>query len=297
MKELLRQGYEKFTEDGLSGICRATSRQINRQFYDWTVGTEFNRDGVDIFEEDWDNLIILDACRFDYFQAYNWIDGTLESRISRGSTSREFIVGNFTGRTMYDTVYLSDNPWYGRIHEEIDADLYEYVLCESDAFDGTVSHPATVTESAIDCHENHPDKRLIVHYLQPHAPYFTADGNERFRWPSEDYDDCDPAELKEAYVDNLRLVLSETEKLLDELVGKTVVTADHGELLGERLAPLPTRQYQHPGGIYTEKLVKVPWLIVDDGRRKEITEGTQHGQAETASSDEIDDQLEALGYI
>ena len=44
-------------------------------------------DGTHIMDEDWDNLIILDACRYDLFEEVNTIDGTLESRISLGSAS------------------------------------------------------------------------------------------------------------------------------------------------------------------------------------------------------------------
>jgi len=39
----------------------------------------------------------------------------------------------------------------------------------------------------------------------------------------------------EAYNENLDIVLTEIEALLDELDGKSVITADHGNLVGERL--------------------------------------------------------------
>ncbi|MFW6130788.1 MAG: hypothetical protein ACOC56_06340 [Atribacterota bacterium] len=35
-------------------------------------------------EEEWDNLIILDACRYDTFKKYNDISEDLEFRYSRG---------------------------------------------------------------------------------------------------------------------------------------------------------------------------------------------------------------------
>lgn len=134
--------------------------------------------------------------------------------------------------------------------------------------------------------------------MQPHAPYFTADGEERFRWPSEDRNDCDPGVLRDAYASNLQLVLSEAARLLDQLVGKTVITSDHGELLGERLLPCPLRQYQHPGGIYVEELVKVPWLIVDNDERKEIVDEDAPATWNyvDANMNEVEKQLKALGY-
>jgi hypothetical protein len=299
MKEELKTGYQRYKEDGLSQMCRMGTRELNRQWYNLTSGTQYNKSGVDIHEEEWDNLIILDACRFDYFKRYCTLDGTLESRISRGSTSSEFIRGNFTDRIAYDTVYLSDNPWYGRLHREIDSELYHFSFCERDAFDGTVTHPETVTDSALDYYEQHPNKRFIVHYMQPHAPYFTADGEERFSWPGKEEYDPTPEEVQEAYVGNLKLVLDEIPRLIDAMEGRTVVTADHGELLGERLPPLPMLQYQHSAGLYVDPLVKVPWLIIDDESEKDIVTADAPMKYNYPDDFEqrIDSQLKDLGYL
>lgn len=296
-RRILRDdGYWK--DGGLSGVLRAASIYMRRQYYNYSNGANYNERGDDIFEEDWDNLIILDACRFDYFKEYSSVSGQLESRISRGSMSKEFIWGNFEDRQLYDTVYFSDNAWFGKLHERINADLFHFSLCERDAFDGLVAHPSTLTESAREYASEYPDKRLIVHYLQPHAPYFDTDGRERFRWPSEDHSDCDPKELQEAYVTNLKLVLSEATTLAEALTGKTVLTSDHGELLGERFLPIPIRLYQHPPGFYVDELVQVPWLTIDGDERKDIVaEKKPNNQGyEDLESDQIDDQLKALGY-
>ena len=47
--------------------------------------------GVDVVRENWDTLILLDACRFDDFESVNHIQGELSSRISQGVDSHEFI--------------------------------------------------------------------------------------------------------------------------------------------------------------------------------------------------------------
>ena len=299
MKAGIKTGYQKYKEDGLGVLCRIGTREVTKQWYNLTKGSEYNKEGVNIHEEDWDNLVILDACRFDYFEKYHDLEGTLESRLSRGSTSEEFIRGNFSNLIAYDTVYFSDNPWYGRLHRGIDSELYHFSFCERDAFDGTVSHPATVTDAALEYYEEHPNKRFIVHYMQPHAPYFTADGAERFRWPGENKYDCSPAEVQKAYIDNLRCVLGEIPRLIESMDGKTVVTADHGELLGERIYPLPMIQYQHFGGLYVDPLVKVPWFIVDDGTEKEIVAESSPLKYEYPEDfeEQIDEQLKDLGYL
>ena len=53
--------------------------------------------GIDVMDQDWDNLIILDACRYDYFKKQIEIEGELEPVTSKGAHSSEFIQKNFFG--------------------------------------------------------------------------------------------------------------------------------------------------------------------------------------------------------
>ena len=58
-------------------------------------------EGVKVVEEDWDYLVVLDACRYDFFEDYyrksDWLqEGNLEKKISRGSMSIEWLNRNFT---------------------------------------------------------------------------------------------------------------------------------------------------------------------------------------------------------
>ncbi|WP_152419375.1 hypothetical protein [Halobiforma nitratireducens] len=65
--------------------------------------------GVDVMDKDWDNLILLDACRHDVFKEVNDISGDLQSVVSKGSTSYEFMKENFSGKELHDTVYVTGN--------------------------------------------------------------------------------------------------------------------------------------------------------------------------------------------
>src|SRR5208337_4727602 len=71
--------------------------------------------GIYVIDEQWDNLVILDACRYDLFQEMNTIAGTLSSRVSRGSDTAEFLLENFTKypkrTTFKDIVYIAGNAW------------------------------------------------------------------------------------------------------------------------------------------------------------------------------------------
>ena len=61
--------------------------------------TSWIQPGKNIFEEDWDLLVILDACRIDalreFESEYDFIN-SIDSRWSVGSTSKEFINRTYT---------------------------------------------------------------------------------------------------------------------------------------------------------------------------------------------------------
>lgn len=105
--------------------------------------------------------------------------------------------------------------------------------------------------------------------------------------------------LYRAYRENLEAVLPAVERLLSELDGRTVVTADHGQLFGERLFSIPIRKYGHPPGLYPEELVKVPWHVFDEGPRREIVSEERPGKSSRDTEDEelARERLRDLGYV
>jgi hypothetical protein len=81
--------------------------------------------------------------------------------------------------------------------------------------------------------------------------------------------------------------------LANQLDGKTVITADHGELFTAGLrAKLGIDQ--HKARLRFPGLVYVPWAEID-GQRREITDGTlsKTDVDETA----VEQRLEDLGYV
>lgn len=162
--------------------------------------------------------------------------------------------------------------------------------------------PSTVTEYAKDALEEFPNKRLVVHYLQPHQPFVGETGREKFDtteyspWMEkiEGRRSITRDELRTAFMENFELVVPEVNQLVDYLPGKTVVTSDHGQTMGERARPIPVSEYGHPRGIYTEQLVKVPWLIIEDDRR-EISTGDA-ARREDVDDTVVEERLEDLGY-
>ncbi|MUV59519.1 hypothetical protein GJ634_01545 [Halobacterium sp. CBA1126] len=100
--------------------------------------------------------------------------------------------------------------------------------------------------------------------------------------------------VEQAYLANLSYVLDYVESLIKELPNRTVVSADHGEMLGERAWPVPIRCYGHILGIRTPELTNVPWAVVDGEPREMTDEGVLEFIPDTDGA--VEDRLEALGY-
>lgn len=267
-----------------------------------------NEQGIHVFDEDWDNLIILDACRYDYFTSTvaPELGGELQKRQSRGSATPEWVRENFCGRELHDTVYVSANGWYHQLQGEIGGSLHDARWLYSDEYRnaiGTVP-PDTVTREAIETADSYPHKRLLVHFVQPHKPYLGPTGEEYFENARginmvelmKQAEGATVETLRKAYRENLEATLPPLIELLDALAGKTVVSADHGELLGERYFSLPLRNYGHPAGVHLPELVDIPWFVHHHTERKSIVDEPPVHQ-DDADTDEVEEHLRLLGYV
>jgi len=268
--------------------------------------------GVHTMEEDWDNLVILDACRFDMFRDQNHISGNLQCRRSLGSESWEYLRANFSGKKFHDTVYITANPHATKLPQ---GTFHAVVNLLDDGWnqEQRTVLPETMVAATQRAVEQYPAKRLIVHFMQPHFPNIgnvgprlehggiagpSADGGEssnRHVWGALRHGRISKPRVWEAYRENLDIVLPHVEELLEALSGKSVVTADHGNLLGERTHPLPVQGYGHPRGLDVPELRTVPWLVVEGkDRRSTLAEPP----VDNASPEDqvVEQRLEALGY-
>jgi len=306
-----------------------TVRSFHQKFQtiDLEVASLYNKVALDdeicdIINEDWDNLIILDACRYDFFAEQNNIDGELKRKVSSGSDSWGFMKHNFEGRKLHDTVYITSNPHVDRLSDGV----FFKIENTLDEWDSTIEvvHPETMVKTAKKAHKSHPNKRLIVHFMQPHTPWLgpTADGirakynvkgnnknhgKAKLGIETEDprsgdvgwfelvkRGDVNHDKMRQAYCETLNFVLDYTDELIKSLPGKSVVTSDHGEMLGERLGV--RRRYGHFSANYwTEELRYVPWLEISSDNRRKLVESEPKENSQM-DSDIIEDRLQALGY-
>lgn len=297
---------------------RLFARGLNRAYHRRGGSRTEYTDGVAVFDRDWDTLVVLDACRFDMFETVNRIEGDRSSVLSKGSATTEWLRANVHGRDLSDTVYVTANPQLERNKDEWDVRFHDVINCWLDeGWDdekGTIL-AETMTERGIEAFERYPDKRVVVHYMQPHYPFVTSEtavdkhhlktiqgGSDLATgesiWNQKFLDDLEISdeELWSMYCDNLEYVLEAVEVLLDAIHGKTVITSDHGNFVGERASPIPIREWGHPRGIYADPLVRVPWLEVRSGERKSIVKGEVRERDDGDTSEVVADRLKHLGY-
>lgn len=309
----------------ISHLKRAVSQprkalaEVNRLFehgFDVRSSPAHNEQGIDILSADWDNLIILDACRYDTFKELaSDLPGELTKVKSRASATNQFLRANFSGKELYDTAYVTANPQLYRIEngiydvEPIDVSFYKQIDVWQNQWhdEHRTVMPAVVTDAALEAIEKYPNKRFVIHYMQPHAPYIGKTGIKEL--PTEYLDfwrsfkngefDVSLDTAKQAYRENLDLVLPHVSDLLSKFDGRTVVTADHGELLGDRDSPIPIRRFGHPPYTNMSALLEVPWLVHEDGVRPDIIAERPEAveDAETLDSDVVKERLQDLGYV
>lgn len=277
-------------------------------------------DGIYVMDQDWDFLIILDACRFDLFKSQDRLEGDLSRVKSRGGTSEEFFAENFAEHEYGDTVYVGANPY---VSDYVESFHDSKLLFADEYWDESVDAvpPEVVASGARKAANEYRDKRLIIHFMQPHLP---AIGSVREEIPihhnpvdssnsDSDHNTGDvlnlgykgnlrhqqngvtPRLVRRAHEENLDIVLDVVERLLVNLNGKVVVTADHGDLFGERLRPIPTRGYLHEWHLRHESLVTVPWLEIKSDTRPEISDDGVRSM--DVDQQQVQDRLKSLGYI
>lgn len=225
-----------------------------------------------IFDEEWQNLFILDDCRHDTFEQ---VFGNSKFRFSLGSATPEFIEKTFSEGDFSDVVYVTGNPhFYPEIFKELTGRQIEdvfhavYNTYETDwDEDKQVVLPEALARDAKNARKMFPEKRIIVHFMQPHVPFLTSeleqsgnymvDENKKKEIGSEikraELGELPADVVRKHYRENLEYIKEDIQKLADELKGTTIVTSDHGELLGE------AGLWGHPSGSDIGILRKVPW--------------------------------------
>lgn len=230
--------------------------------------------------DDWDILIILDACRFDIFKKTNTIPGKLEMRISYSTDTGEWRDDHFD-KDYSNIVYISGNPLIRTKAFENNEKKVPYFHLEPVWFYGwdeklKTIPPDIVTIKALELNQKYPNKKMVVHYMQPHHPFIgeysleedgylgvirtaqekTAPDSWETVYQKQKDGIYSYKQMVRAYTDNLKLVLGKLKPLL-KLNKKVIITADHGDCFGEGGIRA------HPRATYVPLLTNVPWFTCD----------------------------------
>lgn len=142
-----------------------------------------------IFETDWDILIVLDACRYDFFEECyeRYMEGSLKKVASEGNRTLEWLRQTFGNRYLEDVVFVSANPYINSKGDIAGFDGTKHFGKIVDTWEGEWSDdlktvkPRNVGKETRLAIAEHPDKQIISHFMQPHDPYLSigrVDGGE-----------------------------------------------------------------------------------------------------------------------
>lgn len=290
---------------------RFATKRAGQELLEGVLRRAPDRAGESIWDQDWDVLVILDACRYDVFSEHyegsDWYR-SLDSTMSVGSASPEWMDKTFAPEysdQMANTAYVTGNP-YSADHipkHELGLldEVWRYVW---DDELGTI-HPEPLTNQAVTHYRSGEYDRLIVHYMQPHWPYITdpimygfdpehitGKGQTENPFDRQNRGNLSREKHLERYGANLEYLVDHVrDVLLQSIDANTVVlTADHATLFGEY------GLYKHPAWVPLSKLRRVPWVVTSAEDNGEFVPERLEGKQDQLEK-ERQDQLRDLGYV
>jgi len=221
------------------------------------------------YRGDWDWLIILDACRYDFFVKL-WKIGRIDYRLSLASdtlgTLKKF-------PRIPNSILITGHPFPLLFK-------HKFSRAVDVGFDhGLSTCPPWYVNTYVKTHlsEIKRYRKKILWYLQPHHPFIGKTKLDIRIYEDPVTGKMTPIQktielmkrakqdgiLERAYEDNLRLVLDHVKELLPLMDGKIVITSDHGEGLGKPLRSQDKPVFSHPPNRFEWEVRLIPYCIID----------------------------------
>jgi len=190
---------------------------------------------TNILELNFDLMIVLDSCRYDYFEKYNTIKGKLEKIKSVGTSTYSFIKNSKLKR--YDFNIVTNNPWFTRFQmRKMNYSLGNNIITYVD------------TDELNECYSTMRIKYQNDYFIEKYILWI-----------------CKPhiinAGKRKQYTQRLKEVIPQVQHIINDirhLPIKILVTSDHGELFGEY------GKTGHPDNYFVPELYEIPLLYVDN---------------------------------
>jgi len=254
---------------------------------------------VKLVEENWDSIILLDACRFDFFEDLarkSKFPGKLCLKKSLGTDTTSFLRNNFGAvEKLDDVIYITANPFVDRLVKD---KFYKVISVWKYKWNDTYNTvmPYDMYIESLKAYLKYPNKRFIIHFVQPHYPYIGCTRGKSLNLKSlrEDVIKGESTYVRERFADvpgvvylmaeyknierelhiacywnNLKRVLPYALRLANILPGTTIITADHGEAFGEKYSRyIPIHVFGHAPDLYMDVLENVPWLVIPPEQKR-----------------------------
>ncbi len=298
MIKLLRELRRALNEDSLDGLSRLRNYHLFFKYYilkkfEPVISKVYDRIKRElpkqerlIWESDFDVLIILDACRYDIFAqiyAKYLINGYLVPTWSPASVTLDWLRKVWGIKYWDDIIYVTASPLINKLGMLPQFDARKHFREIIEVWDiGWYPELITVPPQNVNLMVKSlliryylrglrlgKDYRLVIHYVQPHAPYLGLSKLTRAIINSEIATSITDVAVRKLrrfhgdysidylllhilssnlsshrvrqlirreYTRNLIWVLKHVAKLIRNLIKygvKIVITSDHGELLGE----------------------------------------------------------------
>ncbi|KXA97202.1 hypothetical protein AKJ38_01755 [candidate division MSBL1 archaeon SCGC-AAA259I14] len=148
-----------------------------------------------IEEKEWKILIILDACRYDFFSRIyqDYFKGNLRKVVSEGVGTPSWLRNTFRDKQLKNTTYISANPHINSLNVEITEGFiatnhfHKIVDVWDFGWDDDVGGvpPAKVTKNLRHSLAKNPRNKFIAHFNQPHIPYLSLELTQEMNTESE----------------------------------------------------------------------------------------------------------------
>lgn len=230
-----------------------------------------------------------------YLTSNAWIEKVLDDQLRPGDKYHNYRILKYLRE--YGDWNLARSAQLGRLEK-----IWKYVPEEKKVGEESDPHdlrqggapPRYVTDRAIAVWRKFDYDRLILHYMQPHAPYINhMRSSQKLADVHKDpfgflEETGDKKTVWDAYLNELRCVLDDLRLLLSNIdAERVIISADHGEAFGEYGISA------HHSGSLHPKIRFVPWIVTsatDTGSYSPQIEPIEHGDVST------DETLKALGY-
>jgi len=213
----------------------------------------------------WDVLIVLDACRYDYFSASlsnTMLCGTLIKADSNSKNTERWYYEHWS-RKNEDTILISANP-----HSKLSGCYKNFFMAVEVWEEDNWVYPEPALDVLLDLQKEYDGKKFVVHLIPPHLPFIGKEGKkflEKLGAYGNEYNVYRTVEkyarkngwdeIIKYYCESIIEVLNRIEKYIPKMKGNIIITADHGEIIGENNC------YMH--NIRSDEILIIPWMVIE----------------------------------